>query len=131
MAHASTALVGSWHVAVSTPTQGTFPALITFGAEGTVLSAESPGPFESAGHGNWITRDNGAGSVAFTLVALLGSQESKPSGKLKVTSVIQPTPDGKGWHGPFKVEGVDASGQVTFTDRGDFQLTRIAIESLD
>lgn len=129
MAEASTALVGSWHVAVSTPTQGTFPALITFGADGTVLSSESPGPFESAGHGNWIRRDDG--SVAFTLVALLGSQESKPSGKLKVTSVIQLTSDGKDWHGPFKVEGVDASGQVTFTDRGSFQLTPIAVESLD
>jgi hypothetical protein len=62
---------------------------------------------------------------------LLGSQESKLSGKLKVTSIIQPASAGLGWHGPFKVEGVDASGQVTFTDRGSFQLTRIAIESLD
>jgi len=131
MAHSSTELVGSWHVAVSTPSQGTFPALITFGADRTVLSSESPGPFESAGHGNWINCDDGAGSVAFTLVALLGSQESKPNGRLKVTSVIQPTPDRKGWHGPFKVEGFDASGQVTFTDRGSFQLTRIAVESID
>jgi hypothetical protein len=129
MTPTSTALTGSWHVAVSTPTQGTFPALITFGAEGTVLSAESPGPFESAGHGNWIRHEDG--SIAFTLIALLGSQESKLSGKLKVTSIIQPASAGQGWHGPFKVEGFDASGQVTFTDRGSFQLTRIAIESLD
>ena len=35
-----------------------------------------------------------------------------------------------GWSGQFKVELFDASGQVTFTDRGTHTLTRIAVESL-
>ena len=44
-------LVGSWNVAVTTPHQGSFPALLTFTADGSVIGTESPNPFESSGHG--------------------------------------------------------------------------------
>ena len=35
------------------------------------------------------------------------------------------------WHGPFKIDVFDASGQVTSADRGTFSLARIAVEPLD
>jgi hypothetical protein len=35
------------------------------------------------------------------------------------------------WRGPFKIDVLDPSGNVIFTDHGAFTLTRIAVESLD
>ena len=122
-------LLGSWNVAVSTPQQGTFPALLTFTADGSVIGAESPNPFESSGHGNWVSR--ASDQVAYTLVALFGSQEGKNTGKLKVVGTLQYDTGTASWQGPFKIEVVDASGQVSFADRGTFNLTRIAVEPLD
>ena len=124
-----TSIVGSWSVAVTTPSQGTFPALLTFTSDGTVAGAESPGPFESSGHGSWVSRDNG--EVAYTFLSLFGSSESKNTGKLKVIGTLQQDGSSSTWHGPFKIEGYDANGGVTFNDRGTFTLTRIEIELLD
>jgi hypothetical protein len=122
-------LLGSWNVAVTTPSQGTFPALLTFTADGSVIADESPSPFESSGQGNWIRSDHG--EVAYTFVALYGSQEGKNTGKLKVVGTLRSDASKDSWSGPFKIDIFDASGQVIFTDRGTFRLTRIAVESLD
>jgi hypothetical protein len=124
-------LLGSWNVAVTTPNQGTFPALLTFTADGSVIGAESPNPFESSAHGSWVRSDQG--EVAYTFVALFGSQEGKNTGKLKVVGTLHFDDDGDKarWRGPFKIDVFDASGQVIFTDQGTFSLTRIAVESLD
>lgn len=122
-------LLGSWNVAVTTPNQGTFPALLTFTADGSVIADESPLPFETSGHGNWVMRDDG--EVTLTFVALLGSQEGKNTGKIKVVGTLQFDGDTAGWSGRFKIDLFDASGQVTFTDRGTHTLTRIAVEALD
>ena len=122
-------LYGSWNVAVATPDQGTFPALLTFGSDGSVIGDESPLPFETSGHGNWVMDDDG--EVAFTFIALLGSQEGKNTGKIKVVGTLRFDASTSGWNGRFKVEVFDTSGQVTFTDRGTHTLTRIEIESLD
>jgi hypothetical protein len=118
-------LLGSWAVDVSTATQGTFPALLTFTAGGGVIADEPPFPFETSAHGNWISV--GRREVAYTFVALIGSAEGPLSGvgTLRLNA-------GEGtWSGPFKVEVTDASGNVTFSDRGTFSLTRIAVERLD
>lgn len=122
-------LYGSWNAAISTPDQGTFPALLTFSADGSVIADESPLPFETSGHGNWVMGDDG--EVAFTFIALLGSQEGKNSGKIKVVGELQFDVETAGLKGRFKVEVFDTSGQVTFTDRGTHALTRIEIEALD
>jgi hypothetical protein len=122
-------IVGAWSVAVTTPNQGTFPALLAFTSDGTVTGAESPGPFESSGHGSWVSRDNG--EVAYTFLSLFGSSESKNTGKLKVIGTLQQDGNSSGWHGPFKIEGYDAKGDVTFSDRGTFSMTRIEVEPLD
>ena len=71
-------LLGSWEVTVATATQGTFPALLTFTADGSVIAAEPPGQFESSGHGTWADRDDGA--VAYTFVALVGDQSGNSAG---------------------------------------------------
>lgn len=119
-------LVGAWLVEAATPTQGAFPALLTFTGDGIVLASESPGPFESLGHGNWIRTNDGG--VAYTFIALLGSAESKNTGRIKVAGVLQPADEQGGWSGPFKVEMMDGNGQVSFADRGTFTLARIAVE---
>ncbi|RLT40510.1 MAG: hypothetical protein DWI57_08365 [Chloroflexi bacterium] len=122
-------LFGSWNAAITTPDQGTFPALLTFTADGIVIADESPLPFETSGHGNWIMRDDG--EVALTFIALVGSPEGPNAGKIKVVGTLQFDAATAGWNGRFKVELFDASGQVTLTDRGTHSLTRIAVESLD
>ena len=122
-------LVGSWSVAVTTTNQGTFPALLTFTSDGSVFGSESPSPFESSGHGNWVSRDDG--KIAYTFLSLFGGSEGKNSGKLKVVGTLRQDGSSSGWHGPFKIEGYDANGGVTFDDRGTFTLTRIEVELLD
>ena len=121
-------LLGSWHVEITTPTQGG-PGLLTFTADGSIIGDESPSPFESTAHGTWVSR--GPQDVAYTLVALMGSQEGKNTGKLKVVGTLQFDAGAASWRGPFKIDVFDASGQVTFADRGTFSLTRIAVEPLD
>jgi hypothetical protein len=121
-------LHGSWNVEVATPGQGTFPALLTFTGDGGVIADESPAPFESTGHGNWVNR--GHGEVAYTFVALYGSEQGANTGKLKVTGTLQHDEGADGWRGPFKIDIFDAGGQMVFTDRGTFSLTHIAVEPL-
>ena len=121
-------LLGSWHVEITTPTQRG-PGLLTFTADGSVIADESPLPFESTAHGAWVSR--GPRDVAYTFVALMGSQEGKNAGKLKVVGTLQFDVGTASWRGPFKIDVFDAGGQVTYADRGTFDLTRIAVESLD
>jgi hypothetical protein len=122
-------LLGSWNVAVTTPNQGTFPALLTFIADGSVIGAESPNPFESSAHGSWVRNDQG--EVGYTFLALFGSQEGKNTGKLKVVGTLQFDAGTANWSGPFKIDVFDASGQVIAADRGTVSLMRIAVEPLD
>jgi hypothetical protein len=119
-------LVGAWLVEAVTPTQGAFPALLTFSSDGTIMASESPSAFESTGHGNWIHTDDGG--IAYTFIALQGNEESKQTSRIKVVGALQAAGDQGGWSGPFKVEMVDSKGQISFTDRGTFTLSKIAVE---
>ena len=121
-------LLGSWHAEIATPTQGG-PGLLTFTADGSVIGDESPLPGESTAHGTWVSR--GPGEVAYTMVALMGTEEGKNAGKLKVAGTLQFDADTASWRGPFKIEVFDAGGRVTLADRGTINLTRIAVEALD
>ena len=121
-------LHGSWNVVVTTSGQGSFPALMTFIGDGSVITAESPAPFESSGHGNWVNR--GHGEVGYTFMALYGSAQGANTGKLKATGSLQYDEGTDTWRGPFKIEVFDEGGKIVFTDRGTFNLTRIAVESL-
>jgi hypothetical protein len=121
-------LLGSWNVEISTPNQGTFPALITFSADGSVIASESPLPFESSGHGSWVSSNDG--EAAFTFVALFGGEEGKNTGKLTVVGTLQFDAGNNSWSGPFKINVVDASGQDLAADAGTFSMTHIAVEPL-
>ena len=122
-------LYGSWNVVVTTEIQGsTFPALLTFTSDGGVIADETPSPFETSGHGNWVSI--GRGQVAYTFVALIGNAEGALSVKLKVVGRLNLNSDKESWSGPFKIDVLDPNGQVTFTDHGTFSLTRIVVESL-
>ena len=122
--------IGSWEVVVTAVGQGTtFPALLTFNDDGSMLADEPPSPFETSGHGNWIS--TGRRDVAYTFVALIGSAEGSLSVKLKVVGTLHFDSTNNTWSGPFKIDGFDPSGQVILSDHGTFSLTRIAVERLE
>ncbi len=123
-------IFGSWSVDVTTQTQGTqFPALLTFTGDGSVLADEPPVPGETTGHGNWVRGSHG--QVKFTFVALYADPAGAYAGKLKVAGTLQREAGNDTWSGPFKITVFDADSQVAFVDTGTFELTRIAVESLD
>jgi hypothetical protein len=123
-------LPGSWRAEVSTPNQGSFPALITFIRDGGLIATESPGPFESPAHGNWLRRGR---DVAFTFLVLFGTPAGAGhnSGSAKVVGTLHFDARGDGWSGPFRIQVFDAAGHVLFSDEGTIRLTRIEIEALD
>ncbi|HEU5099432.1 MAG TPA: hypothetical protein VFU22_10455 [Roseiflexaceae bacterium] len=123
-------LVGSWEVVVTTVGQGTtFPALLTFNDDGSMLADEPPSPFETSGHGNWLS--TGRRAAAFTFISLVGSAEGPLSAKYKVVGALHFDSSSDSWSGPFKIDVADPSGQVVFSDHGTFSLTRIAVERLE
>jgi len=92
------------------------------------MAAEYTLPFEGSGHGSWTTKSSG--EVAYTFIALFGSEEGKNTGKLKVVGTLQSDSGKDGWSGPFKIDVFDPNGQVIVTDQGTVSLTRIAVEAL-
>ena len=124
-------IFGSWSVVVTTVGQGvTFPALLTFTSDGSVLADEPPAAGETTGHGNWLRGSHG--QVNLTFVSLYSDPATGAyAGKLKVVAELQRDPGDDGWSGPFKITVFDPGDQVVFSDTGTFTLTRIAVESLD
>ena len=122
-------LLGSWNAEVTTVAQGTtFPALLTFTADGSVIADEPPSPFETSGHGNWLRRGD---KIAYTFVSLIGSAQGPLSLKLKVVGTLKFDEKKGRWSGPFNIDGLDPNGQVVFSDHGTFTLDRIKVESLN
>lgn len=121
-------LCGSWYVEVNIQ-QGIVPALLTFTSDGGVIADESPEPFESTGHGSWVS--TGREGVAYTFMVLFGSQEGKNTGKAKVVGTLQFDADTGGSQGPFKIESVDTTGNVTPANHGIFNLKRIVVEPMN
>src|SRR5262245_21806905 len=81
-------LLGAWNVVVTTEVQGTtFPALLTFSGDGGMIADEPPSPFETSGHGNWVSVDRR--KAAYTFVSLIGSAEGSLSVSLKVVGTLQ------------------------------------------
>jgi hypothetical protein len=54
--HGVDQLPGSWLAEITISPEVSFPALFTFTRDGALIATESPGPFESPSHGNWIRR---------------------------------------------------------------------------
>lgn len=123
-------LVGSWQVETTVVKQNaTFPSLLTFTSDGIVIADETPSPFETSGHGNWVA--TGPQAASFTFVALLGSKEGPLSATIKIVGALQYDPKADTWNGPFKVQVIDPSGKAILADTGTFKATRIEIEKLD
>lgn len=131
-------LAGGWIVEATPETQPPFEGLITFNADGGLLSSAQPMGidfmgrplYETPGYGNWIaTRPNQA---AFTFVALYTDASGMSAGKGKVVGKLQYDPRTDTWSGPFRFEVRDASGTVLyFESRGTINAARIAVETLD
>jgi hypothetical protein len=80
--------------------------------------------------GDVVLRALVVGEIAQDARAKIAHGRVPLSSKLKVVGRLQYDDKG-GWSGPFKIDVLDAGGQVVFTDHGTFTLTRIAVESLD
>lgn len=126
----SAQLPGSWMAVTTVEAQGaTFPALLTFSSDGGMIADEPPSPFETSGHGNWVSTSRD--EVAFTFISLIGSAEGPLSATIKVVGTLRYDATSDQWRGPFKIDIVGADGSVLLTDRGTFTLTRIKVESLN
>jgi hypothetical protein len=124
--HGVDQLPGSWNVQIMPAgTTVTLPALFTFTSDGAMVTSESPGPFESSGHGSWVGRGREA---AFTFFALVGSPAGQNTARIKVVGTLE-AHDG-GWTGEFALQVFDAAGHLLATTGGALQLTRIVVEPL-
>jgi hypothetical protein len=123
-------LPGSWRVEITTKAQGSFPGLLTFTSDGAVIATESPGPFESPGHGNWVRRGR---DVDLTFLVLFGSAAGggRNTGSAKIVSTLHFDAHAGGWTGLFKIQVFNAAGGLVFDDCGEFRLTRIEVETFD
>jgi hypothetical protein len=121
-------LVGSWHVQIETPAQGTLPALISFFSDGIIIGDEANSD-ETSAYGNWVS--TGGRGVAYTFTSLIGSPQGVATGSLKVVGTLEYDAGQDTWTGPFKIDVFDTGGNVIFADRGTLTGVRIPIETLD
>ncbi|MGH2560851.1 MAG: hypothetical protein ACRDJH_17440, partial [Thermomicrobiales bacterium] len=100
--------VGSWRMEVRPPQGPQFPALATFGADGTLVTSPSPvvqppGPggvvFLSAGHGVW--QATGPDTAIFTFADLQADGQGNPDGAGIVRAAIMLAPDGQMFSGEY------------------------------
>lgn len=123
-------LVGSWQAVTTTVKQGmVFPSLLTFTGDGIVLANEPPGPFDTPGHGVWVS--TGPDSANYTFLALVGGEAGVLTATMKIVGAVRYDAGADTWRGPFKIQIVDTNGSETLADDGTFDATRIAVESLD
>lgn len=130
------AVVGSWRVAVAIP--GTGPGLVNLARlsrdGGVVVVFPSPTPAPpGAGHrleywtpalGAWTAA--GPREAAMTFVALGADENGAPAGTHTVTATVTADADGRGWHGPFRIEIAGPDGTVRATVQGTVTATPIA-----
>ena len=128
-------LYGSWNVEVMTVNQPgadgshRFPALLTFGDEGSVITDEPPSLGETSGHGNWISDEDG--SISYSFVGMFSDGQGAYTGKLKVvgsSDLIPPQTLGRDDSGSMLF---DADGKVVGGDTGTFDMARITVEMLE
>jgi hypothetical protein len=121
-------LVGSWDVTFETAIQGgPFKALMSFSADGTMLTAE-PSAHETGGFGGWLA--TGSRTAAYTFRSYLGSPTGENTGSIKVVGKLRLDRNQDHWRGPFRVDVFDPSGNLVFSDTGTFVADRIRVEPL-
>jgi hypothetical protein len=135
--------VGSWRIAVSpdalADVQTLGPALATFGADGTMISAGSPviiappgSPFPlliaSAGHGTWESTNEQ--SSAFTFLVLLAEQGGTAHAVVTISGIAELDASGDTFAGEYSAKTVGQTGRTLAEGHGALSGTRIAVEQM-
>jgi hypothetical protein len=99
-------IAGTWNVEVTPDGESTFPAIVTFTSDGSVVATEADAP--TTGQGAWKRVDDDRYAFAFT--SFIFSPTGEPGGHVVVRSVV--TLDGNALSGPFAFTVYDAAGAV-------------------
>jgi hypothetical protein len=139
---ASAGFVGSWLVTV-TPDAAAgrppWPALASFGADGTMVAAGTPvilappgAPFPkviaSTGQGTWEA--TGPRSVAFTFVLLLSEEGGTAYAVVTVSGIGELDASGDAWAGEYTATVVGQVGRTLAVGHGMLAGTRIGVEPM-
>jgi hypothetical protein len=128
--------VGSWRLTVLEENGSTSQALVTNGADGTMVTSEHPvvtppiadGPvFASSGHGAW--RATGPGTAVSTFVGLGCDGSGAFFGTVTIRTEITLDATGETFGGVFAATIADPTGQTMAVIPGTIQATRINAEA--
>jgi hypothetical protein len=114
-------IAGTWNVEVTPAGESTFPAIITFTSDGSVIETEAASP--STGQGAW--KRVGDDRYAFGFTSFFVSATGEPDGHVVVRSVV--TRDGDTVSGPFTFTAYDAAGEVLQSGSGTATATRYEV----
>ena len=124
-------LAGAWF-GPGTGGGQSFPGLITFSVDGSVLASAQPLGFlaETPAHGKWVC--TGPNQAAYTFVALFSNLDGSFAGTSKTVGKLQYDPPTDTWGGTFQFYVFDADGNEFMGYSGIISdATRIAVEILD
>ncbi len=111
-------IVGTWNVEVTPDGESTFPAIVTFTSDGSVIETEAGSP--TTGQGAW--RGVGDDRYAFAFTSFIVSPTGEPGGHVVVRSVV--TLHGDTANGRFTLTVYDAAGEVLQSGSGTATATR-------
>jgi len=124
-------LHGSYTVTVSLDgVPGEFKGFVTYTSDGSAVANEivpfAP-PLDGAtfteDHGGWVSL--GAGRFAVTLIKFASIRQSFVA-SARSRAIVES--DEKGFHGRFRLDILDLSGQTLFTGTGNIQGERIVVD---
>jgi hypothetical protein len=123
-------LAGAWFASATGGGQS-FPGLITFNTDGSLLGSAAPMGFlaETPAHGNWVC--TGPNRAAFTFVALYSNLDGSFAGTTKTVGKLRYDPRADTWSGTFQFHAFGPSGDEVMSYPGMIDATRIAVEMLD
>jgi len=134
-AQAGTSPVGSWRFVVSQQAGRGQPALLTFGADGTVVVSDPPVSsdqggitYNSAGHGVW--QASGSDGFAFTFEELESTAQGGTASDLTVDATGTLDPSGTSMSGQFVVTVQGPDGTVYAQLPGTFTGDAIQVEPM-
>jgi hypothetical protein len=118
-------IVGTWLLNVVDGEGFRFKALLTFGADGTVIGAAQGdvccGLNFSAQQGAW--KLNGNKILAVLMFIVYDANNGNLAGTSRVRVPVQLT--STGWNARYTVQNFNPAGQVIFTDSGQISARRI------
>jgi hypothetical protein len=134
--HRAVGFVGSWRITVFEPDGPPTLALATFGADGTLVTAEHPvvtppiAPgvvFTSSGHGAWEA--TGQDTIVLTYVGLGSLGQGSLFGTVTIRAGATLDAGGERFSGEFIATISDPDGPALATIPGTLQATRIVAEA--